>query len=66
MIDYKEAYAQGKQEWIDNEIALYEKKTGIKLDAHNRATLRRLKAQEFGHWEHWEVRKDNIRGRDDQ
>jgi hypothetical protein len=66
MIDYKRDYAQEKSDWIAKEIALYEETTGITLDPHNRATLRRLKAQEFGHWEHWEVRKDNIRGADDQ
>jgi hypothetical protein len=66
MSDLKQVYAAEKSEWIDKEIARYEEESGITLDAHNRATLRRLKASEFGYWEHEAVRKDNNRGRDDQ
>ncbi len=64
-MDYKEEYAKEKREWIDKQVEDYEERTGIVLDAHNKATFRRLKAQEFGFWEHWEARQDNNRYHDD-
>ena len=44
---------------IEKEIEQYEKRTGIKLPAHNRGTLRSMIESENKYWEREAVREDS-------
>jgi hypothetical protein len=53
-----------REEWIEKEVA--EKEKTMKLDAHNKRTLRAMLGKEHDYWEAEAVRVDNHTGRDDQ
>lgn len=48
---------------LDDEVQEYQDRTGIKLDAHSRSTLKAMIARENKHWDEEEVRvlKDSNR-----
>lgn len=53
-----------KSEWIEKEVAEIEQ--AMRLDAHNRRTLRSMLSSEHDFWEREAVRVDNHTGHDDQ
>lgn len=46
-----------KEKFIEKELA--EKQSKMKLDAHNKTTLRSILGKEFDYWERQVVREDN-------
>jgi hypothetical protein len=53
-----------KEQWIEKEVA--EKEKTMKLDAHNKSTLRAVLGKEHDFWEKEAVRLDSHTGHDDQ
>jgi hypothetical protein len=53
-----------REEYIEKEVV--EQETKMRLDVHNKSTLRSMKAKEFDFWEAQAVRIDNHTGHDDQ
>lgn len=46
-------------EYVEMKIAEYEKRTGIKLPAHNRSVLRDILQKEDAFWERVDLREDS-------
>ncbi len=44
---------------LDEEVEEYQKRTGIKLDAHSRSTLRKMFERENKFWDAEPFREDN-------
>lgn len=54
-----------RDEYAEKEIELYEQRTGITLDAHNRSTYRDMMKKEFNFFEYSVDRVDNNNSHDD-
>jgi hypothetical protein len=53
-----------REEYIEKEVA--EQETKMRLDVHNKSTLRSMKGKEFDFWEEQAVRVDSHNAHDDQ
>jgi hypothetical protein len=65
-MNYLQEYEVEKAEWVEKQLAEYERKTGLQLDARQRDTLRGMKRREFDFYEREAVRVDNNNSHDDQ
>ncbi len=50
---------ENKEKTVEDEVREYEERTGITLDAHNKATLREVIKRENRYWEKEAIREDS-------
>lgn len=59
-------YEDDLRAMVTEDIKVYQERTGIKLDAHNKQTLRLMLMKENDYYFKESVRQDNNTGRDNQ